>query len=79
MFQEEVVYLGYTINRSVVKPQTKNIQKMLAIKEPKIVTGLRNFVELVNNYRDMWQGRAHMLALLTKICGSKKVIAILIL
>ena len=72
-FQEEVDYLGYTINRTGVKPQTKKISKMLAIKEPKNVSELRSFVGLINYYRDMWQGRAHMLAPLTKMCGSKKL------
>ena len=44
---------------------------MLAIKAPKSKTELRSFVGIINYYRDMWQGRAHMLAPLTKMYGIK--------
>ena len=44
---------------------------MLAIKAPQSRTELRSFVGMINQYRDMWQGKAHMLAPLRKMCGSK--------
>ena len=70
-FQEQVDYLGYRISREGIKPQEKKIEKMLALAAPKSKTELRSFVGMINYYRDMWQGRAHMLAPLTKMCGSK--------
>ena len=44
---------------------------MLALAAPKNKTELRSFVGMINYYRDVWQGRAHMLAPLTKMCKSK--------
>ena len=71
-FQQDVEYLGYVINREGIKPQPKKIEKMLALKAPKNKTELTSFVGMINYYRGMWQGRAHMLAPLTKMCGSKE-------
>ena len=53
-FQEEVENVGYVINRKVIKSQTKNIEKMLALKDPKNKTELRSFVGMINYYRDVW-------------------------
>ena len=44
---------------------------MLELNTPKNKTELRSFVGMINYYRDMWQGRAHVLAPLTKMCDSK--------
>ena len=54
-----------------IKPQPRKIEKMLAIRAPENRTELRSFVGMINQYRDMWQGKAHMLAPLRKMCGSK--------
>ena len=69
--QEEVEYLGYVVNRTGIMPQQKKIQKMLAINTPKNKKQLRGFVGMINYYRDMWQGRSHLLGPLTRMCGSK--------
>ena len=70
-FQAEVEYLGYIINRIGIKPQPKKIEKMFAIKVPRSKTELRSVVGMINYYRDICQGRAHMLAPLTKMCVGK--------
>ena len=62
-FQKEVEYLGYVITREGIKPQAKKVEKMMAMAAPKNKTELRGFVRMINYYRDLWPGRAHMLIL----------------
>ena len=71
-FQKEVEYLGYVITREGIKPQAKKVEKMMAMAAPKNKTELRGFVGMINYYRDLWPGRAHMLAPLTNMCGKKE-------
>ena len=45
---------------------------MLALSPPKNRTEFRGFFGMVNYYRDMWKGRASMLAPLTNMCGKNE-------
>ena len=46
-FQEEVEYLGCVINREGIKPQSKTIEKMLALKTHRSKTELEVLWELL--------------------------------
>ena len=45
------------------------MEAILKIKAPSNVRQLRRFLGMVNYYRDMWKGRSHILAPLTKLVG----------
>ncbi len=58
----ETEYLGYILTRGGVKPQKKKIQAILALNPPNNVKELRQFLGMVQYYRDMWAKRSDMLA-----------------
>ena len=60
-------YLGYTLKREGIKPQTNKVQAILALKAPTTVKELRRFFGMVQYYRDMWTKRSEMLAPLTDL------------
>ncbi len=71
----ETEYLGYILTRGGVKPQKKKIQAILALNPPNNVKELRQFLGMVQYYRDMWVKRSEMLAPLTDlvgVCGETK-------
>ena len=47
------------------------MQAITNIKPPTSQTELRQFIGVVNYYRDIWARRSHTLAHLTKITSSK--------
>ena len=65
-------YLGYVITREGIKPQAKKVEKMMAMNAPQKKFELRGFVGMINYNRNLWPGRAHMLAPLTNMCEKKK-------
>ena len=72
----ETEYLGYTLNREGIAPQTKKIDAILQLSPPTKVNELRTFLGMVQCYRDMWKNRSEMLAPLTDLigkCGHTKV------
>ena len=46
----ETEYLGYTLTREGIQPQTKKVQAILAIKPPTNVKELRRFLGMVQYY-----------------------------
>ena len=68
---DELEYLGYTINREGVRPNMKKVEAILNIATPTTRKQLRSFIGMVNYYRDMWPGRAHLLAPLSAMTSSK--------
>jgi hypothetical protein len=71
----EIEYLGYTLTRDGIKPQSNKVQAILAIKLPTGVKQLRHFLGMVQYYRDLWARRSDMLAPLTSLvveCGQTK-------
>ena len=66
----ELDYLGYLLNRQGIQPQPKKVEAILRLKPPKTKRQLRQFLGMVNFYRDMWRRRSHLLAPLTGIVGS---------
>ena len=55
-------YLGFTISQYGIRPQEKKIHAILELKAPSNKKQLRQFIGLVNYYRDTWKSRAHTMA-----------------
>ncbi len=66
---QETKYLGYILTRVGIKPQPKQVQAILVLNPPNNVKKLRQFLGMVQYYRDMWQERSEMLAPLTDLVG----------
>ncbi len=49
----EIEYPGYVLARDGIKPQSNEVQAILAIKPPTGVRQLRNFLGMVQYYRDL--------------------------
>ena len=69
-------YLGYTLTRVGIKPQSNKVQATLALKAPTNVKELRRFLGMIQYYIDIWTKQSKMLAPLTDLvgeCGQTKV------
>ncbi len=66
---QETEYLEYILTRGRIKPQPKKVQAILALNPPSNVKELRQFLGMVQYYRDMWAKRSEMLAPLTDLVG----------
>ncbi len=66
---QETEFLGYILTRGGVKPQPKKVQAFFALNLPNNVKELRQFLGMVQNYRDMWAKHSEMLAPLTDLLG----------
>jgi hypothetical protein len=51
---QKTEYLGYILTRGGIKPQPKKVQAILALNLPNNVKELRQFLGMVQYYRDMW-------------------------
>jgi hypothetical protein len=72
---QETEYFGYILTRGGIKPQPKKVQAILTFNPPSNVKELRQFLGMVQYYRDMWAKRSEMLAPLTDLveeCGETK-------
>jgi hypothetical protein len=49
----EIEYLGYILTREGIKPQPMKVQAILALNLPNNIKELKNFLEMVQYYRDM--------------------------
>jgi hypothetical protein len=65
----EIEYLGYILTRDGIKPQSNNVQAILAIQPPQNVKELWHFLGMVQYYRDLWARQSKMLAPLTSLVG----------
>src|SRR5687767_729149 len=77
--QAELEYLGYWITRNGIKPTSKKVEAILKLTPPTKKKELRQFIGMINYYRDIWPQRSHILAPLTDLtsenvpCGSCEV------
>ena len=58
-------YLGYHVTSEGVIPIPKKVEAIQALAVPKTCKQLRQFIGMINFYRDMWQKRSELLAPLT--------------
>ncbi len=65
----EIEYLGYVLTRDGIKPQSKKVQAIFAIKPPTGVRQQRHFLSMVQYYCDFWARRSDMLTPLTSLIG----------
>jgi hypothetical protein len=73
-FAEQIEYLGYWITRQGIQPIRNKVEAILNIKSPKTINQkikLRQFIGIVNYYRDMWFRRSELLAPLNLITSRK--------
>jgi hypothetical protein len=61
-FAEQIEYLGYWITRKGIQPMRNKVEAILNIKAPKTRKELRQFIGIVNYYRNMWFRRSELLA-----------------
>jgi hypothetical protein len=69
--QKEVEYLGFLLTSSGIRPQPKKVAAMERMQAPKNPKQLKQFLGMVNFYRDVWPRRSHILAPLNKLTGIK--------
>ena len=72
---DEIEYLGYTLTRDGIKPQTEKVAAILALQPPSNVKQLRRVLGIIQYYRDIWEKRTDLLAPLTDLvgeCGTTK-------
>ena len=60
-------YLGYHVTRDGVMPIPKKVEAIQSLAVPKTRKQLRQFIGMINFYRDMWQKRSELLAPLTAL------------
>jgi hypothetical protein len=65
----EIEYLGCILTRDGMKLQSNEVQAILTIQPPKGVKQLRNFLGMVQYYRDLWARWSKMLTPLTSLVG----------
>ncbi len=65
----EIEYLSYMLTREGIKPQPKKVQAIQALNLPNNVKELRQFLRMVQYYRDLWARHSEMLAPLTDLVG----------
>jgi hypothetical protein len=73
----EIEYLGYILTRDSIEPQSNKVQAILANQPPTGVKQLQHFLDMVQNYCDLWARRSKMLTppltSLVRECSQTKV------
>ena len=65
----QVEYLGFLVTREGIKPQSKKIQGILNVKQPKSTKQVRSFIGMINYYRSLWPRRSKIISPLTELTG----------
>ena len=64
-------YLGFWVTRTGIYPMNKKVQAIVNMKPPKNTKEVREFIWIVNYYRDIWAKRSHILHPLTALTSNK--------
>ena len=67
--KDQVEYLGFLLNRDGVEPQPMKIQGILDMDTPETQRHVREFIAMVNFYKNMWPKRSAILIPLTNLTG----------
>lgn len=71
--QNEISFLGYTINKSGIKPLESKVSAVRNFPQPKTVSDLKRFLGMINFYRRFIPHAAHQQIPLLECCkGNKK-------
>ena len=70
--RSEVEYLGYYITRHGIRPISSKVKAITNLATPQTRKELRQFIGLVNYYRDLWPRRSETLAPLAKLTSIKE-------
>lgn len=68
----EVEYLGYIITREGIKPDPKKIAAILNLERPQDKKQVRQFLGMVQYYRDLWPKRSEILVPITELTKGNK-------
>lgn len=71
ILREELDYLGYTLSAEGIKPQAKKIQAIQQIAVPRSRKKLRQFLGMINYYRDMVPSKTTLCKPLHRFTSSK--------
>ena len=69
--KDKTEYLGFILNQKDIKPQPKKISQILEIDPLKNKKQLRQFIGMINYYKDMYKQHTTILQPLTSIVGKK--------
>ena len=69
---KEMEYLGFWVTCNGVKPTNRKMQYTTNIKPPTYRKKLQKFICVINYYPNMWPGRSHKLAPLTRLTYIKR-------
>ena len=64
-------YLGFWVTQTGIKPINKKVESIVNMTPPKNKKEVREFVDIVNYYRDMWENWSHLLHPLTALTSHK--------
>ena len=67
----EMEYLGFWVNRTVIRPINKKVESIVNMTPPKNTNNVREFTGIVKYYRDMWAKGSHLLNPLTSLTSHK--------
>ena len=54
-------YLGFWVTLTGIRPINKKLEAIVNMKPPKNTKEVREFICIVNYYRDMWSKRSHLI------------------
>ena len=65
-------YLGFRVTHDDIKPINRKIEAITNMKPPTSRKEVRNFIGVINHYRNMCPRRSHTLAPLTRLTSIKR-------
>ncbi len=70
---DKVDYLGLTIDWEGIRLQSKKVEAILTLREPKICKKLCQYISMVNFYCNRWERQSHLLVPLNRVTSKNKL------